>query len=536
MSYFYSNRESIDWMSLVDAYGESLIYRLGYTYQTLFNETHTRKTNPIIDALREDPAGFVGACEDAGNGTVNMDGTARLVVLVQMILYDLQNGPEGDGKEKGLRRHWYAYFKQFAQMFALALGKTRENEAGIFEMVDVQWSGRQSKIYGGFVDSGKVTYKNLWVEDISRMKEVFGLSEALFPGFYTIIGVEKDSLYDDYVKAAKAIGAVAIISGKGKNSKAAAEGVLRQLGWTIDHDPFGSSPLVVIHLSDHDFDGEGVIGPTFADQMRRYHNPIYEARIGITPDQVRVKLGDDQVWTASYGIKVSNKGYRQWADDKALFWAECVECHKTQFTVGYFTDSGRWSCNRCDGDLTITEESYDEPHGFEVEALRTSDYYEALVDALLQVTTWDNIVAGLRYQATPNSWNIISRVKEEGLEEVPRYRKIKEAIGKLEEAAYELETQFSNVLEDYVSTAVQDTQWEWLQLGDDPEVDKFKRHVVSEARSGWASPFRPFNVRDREDVVIAQLEANEELTDKLQALDIEDFEDVVQDVADTLYD
>ena len=504
---------------------------------SLQNEIRANRRNPLTYLLQQDPNKFVRACRIAGNGTENLDGTARAVVLTQMMLYDLISGPEGDDKEKALRRHWYAYFKQFSQMFAFALGKTKKNDQGIDEMVDLQWSGRLSKVYAGFVDSRQVTYKNLWVEDASRMMEVFGTYDVLYPGFQLIVAVEKDSLFGDFKAAAKALGAMAVISGKGKNSKAAAELMIRRLGWAKDSNPLEGYDTMVIHLSDHDFDGEGVIGPTFGEQLRRYLYNVVESRIGVKPEQVEDVTGD--AWNASYQVKVSNRGYREWADEKALFWVTCEDCAHEQYIIGGVYGSGLHTderCSKCGGILSIEETSYEEPHGFEVESLRSADYYRAMVDAILEHIDWDTVLEELRDQCVPSSWDIINDIKGRQLENVPRYQKIREAIRLLEEAQGQLDQNFEGLLNNYVDEAIDNTHDEWWELQDDPEIDDLKEHVVRAARGGYASVWRPFDRSVRSQVVIEALEAQEELTEQLEALDIVDFQDVVEAVRIALED
>jgi hypothetical protein len=529
------NGYKINWLGLNDSYGNALIFELGYSKDKLAEEIQTEHVNPLIKILQSDPVTFIQACERAGNGTTNMDGVARTVVLAQMVLYDTIHGPEQDGKQKALRRHWYAYFKQFSQMFAFAMGKVRKNEQGLDEMVDVQWSGRLSKVYGGFVDGGVVTYKDLWIEDASRMINVFGTFDELYPGFQLIIAVEKDSLFSDFVNAAKAMGAVAIISGKGKNSKAAAELMVRKLGWkNPQENTLDRYETMVIHLSDHDFDGEGVIGPTFGEQLRRYLGNVIEARIGVKPTQVQEIV--DNAWDASYQVKVSNKGYRDWANEKALFWATCAQCGHEQFVIGCDENgASQEECSNCGSfELNVLDESYDEPHGFEVESLRSADYYRAMVDAVVELVDWESIVSEMRRSAKPVSWDIISTIKTEKLDSIPQYHKIQEAISILQNAQSQLETEVDNVLSGVVEDTIHDMEWEWRDMGEDPTIDEFKDYVVQQARSGYGSVWRPFNLSERNQLIVDAIKDNSDVSEKLDVLDIENFDDVVTDVNDVL--
>ena len=529
------NNSKINWLGLNDSYGNALIFELGYSKDKLAEEIQTERVNPLIRKLQDDPLAFIQASERAGNGTTNMDGVARTVVLAQMVLYDTVHGPEQDGKQKALRRHWYAYFKQFSQMFAFAMGKVRKNEQGLDEMVDVQWSGRLSKVYGGFVDGGTVTYKDLWIEDASRMINVFGTYDELYPGFQLIIAVEKDSLFSDFVNAAKAMGAVAIISGKGKNSKAAAELMVRKLGWKNPQDnPLDRYETMVIHLSDHDFDGEGVIGPTFGEQLRRYLGNVVEARIGVKPTQVIDTL--DNAWDASYQVKVSNKGYRDWANEKALFWATCDSCEHEQFVIGCDEQgASQQECANCGSfELNVLVPDYDQPHGFEVESLRSADYYRAMVDAVCELVDWESVISEMRRAARPVSWDIVGAIKNERLDAIPRYHKIQEAIRILEEAEGQLVTEAESILGGVVEDYIHDMEWEWRDMGEDPTTDEFKDYVVQQARSGYGSVWRPFSITERNQLIVDAVKDNSDISEQLDALDIEDFENIVSDVVEAL--
>lgn len=524
------------WLKMLDRYANALLYHLDIN--ELAADIVVNRSNIIIDRLMKDPLGFIQAAEAAGKGKVNIDGIGRLVVIAQMLLYDHISGPEMDGKPKGLRRHWYAYFKQFSQMLAFALGKTRKNDEGNDEMIDVQWSGRLSKIYAAFVDSGAVTYRDMWVEDASRMMNIFDSYDRLFPGFQLILAVEKDSLFGDFVQAAKAMGAMAIISGKGKNSKAAAELMLRRLGWGHSQwsNNLGDHPTLVIHLSDHDFDGEAVIGPTFAEQLRRYLDDVREARIGVKPSQVEQSV--DSPWDASYALKTSNEGYSTWAYEKALFWATCSSCNHSQYVIGLGGADilpnedvvTGYECDQCSGALIVTQEDLSQPHGFEVESLRTAEYYKAIVDAVCELLPFEEIVVELRNEARPSEGDVLSALKRQLLEQLSQYQMIDAAINTLQNAQWDLQTKFNTLLETAVPDAVEATEDEWWNDGNDPSIDDLKDHVVSSARSGYASPYRPFNTNSRVEIVIDHVKQDESLINELKSLSVDDYSALIDTV------
>lgn len=537
---------NVNWLSKLDGYALALVNSLGYDPYELQGLISRNRENPLVSALRSDPKRFVAACSEAANGGApNLDGTSRAVVLCQMVLYDLQGGPEGDFKEKALRRHWYAYFKQFAQMFAFALGKVRPNDQGVDEMVDIQWSSRLSKVYSDFVDNGNVTYLDLWVEDASRMTDIIGRNDPLIPGINLVLAVEKDSLFGDFKGAARAVGAMALFSGKGKMSKAATEKALRLLGWTADSDPFDSG-VSVITLSDYDYDGHGVIMPTFGEQMRRYVRQVFEERIGVQPNQV-VESTDD-AWNASYQIKVSNEGYRRWADENALFWGECSNCGHEQFTVGLsevemgerlekgklvkypVSGIGSDGCAVCDNEIIVTSGEIEEPHGYEVESLRSADYYRAIVRAILRLFRLDFILERMRAFIAPSKYGIQNRMVEERLENNERYQKIQKAIDRLGEAQQQLRENIEGELDNEISETINSTADEWQALGDDPTEEDFEDYVVNQAASSWATVWRPFSQEDRNRFIIDRLNEDTELIETIDSLDIEDFGDVVDEV------
>ena len=208
------NDRNTDWVSLIDTWGMELLYELGYNPYDLPTDH-----NPITKAVKADVF-FVG--EHEHDKRFNRTSVSRLATICQMIVYDHQGGPEGDHKPKALRRHWYAWYKvNLAIPLSLQYGDD-PNEA----KWGLLWAGRLSTTYANFVDRDDITYKDLWVEDGSRMIKRF--AEELFRDANIIIAVEKDSLFPDFEEAGTALGAKVLYSGKGKSSKAAIERVLRE--------------------------------------------------------------------------------------------------------------------------------------------------------------------------------------------------------------------------------------------------------------------------------------------------------------------
>ncbi len=179
---------TINWSRHLTPFGRNLLFALGEVATALPTDY-----NPITRALKD--AGFVEQHKDMkGFSRVAL---SRIATLCQMVVFDAEGGPEGDGQPKALRRHWYAWYKtHFAQPLAMQLGDYHTNGQGVPEINDINWTQRLSTTYAEFVDTGRVTYKDLWVEDASRMMEQAWA--VLFRGFHVIVAVEKDSLFGDF--------------------------------------------------------------------------------------------------------------------------------------------------------------------------------------------------------------------------------------------------------------------------------------------------------------------------------------------------
>ena len=465
---------TMDWTQFLDDFGKAMLRRIDVDPERLPTDH-----NPITDALKV--SDFVALHED-------MDGfsriaLSRLATICQMAVFDWQEGPEGDGKPKALRRHWYAWYKtHFAQPFARQLGDVSVNAQGIEEVNDRAWAARLSQTYAEMVDSREVTYQDLWVEDASRMMAKNW--EALFRGCNIVLCVEKDSLFADFQPAAKALGAKSVYSGKGKSSKAAIEKVLREhFYWTPGNED--RTPLIVLHISDHDYDGEAVIGPTFGEQARRYSDHVYEARVGVKPEDVRAAGYDwEDKW---YTVKVSNKGYRAWAEEKGLFLAVCEFCGH-QYPV---VSTDRWDpeseCPEYGGQMEEIDIEESLPHGFEVEAMRTRDYYGLIVNALLQVLPFDYIVRKLREECTADADQAVAAIVERICEENENYQELLRRFEELERIKASFEARVRADLLEQARPRIKDFE----HLEDDPEPGEYREHV--QEADDWTGPWRPFS-------------------------------------------
>lgn len=510
------------WSNILSEFGNALLYALGESPDWLPTEY-----NPVTKALAQ--GDFVTKYGE-------MDGFSRMAVsklatICQMVVFDAIGGPEGDHKPKALRRHWYSWYKsKFAQPFAAQMGDVTANGQGILEMKDLSWTGRLSQTYAWFVDNAGVTYKDLWVEDASRM--MAQNYEALFSGCHIIVAVEKDSLFGDFKAPAAALGAKAVYSGKGKSSKAAIEKLLR------DYFEWGSEwgtteftadkPLIILHISDHDFDGESVIGPTFGDQARRYTPHILEARVGIKPEAV---INAGKTWEGSwYQVKVSNKGYQRWANQKALFATECTQCGHHWAVQGVLdmdkvvslnmpekelVQASRHRCPVCNGAAVWLRAGIDTAHGFEVEALTTRDYRALLVRALLQVLSFSYIVQRLREDCTADAYEAARAALANILEENESYQALAEEVRRLEEIKGTFESEIETNLYEIGLGHVGD----WEDDDDDPEPRDFVNHV--DLSSTYGGAWRPFDRLDRTKSLVEWLEEEADEAKELAAEEIE---------------
>lgn len=477
----------IDWTSKLDPFGRYIITELGGDPDSL-----STSENIITISLRDET--FVETYGEIKG--FNKSSMARVASVCQMVVFDHCNGPEQDGERKAMRRHWYAWFKTtFAQPFSEQLGEDIQGERW-----GRNWFALLSTTYSHFVDRLGLTYHDLWVNDASRMMK--GLYGRLFNECNIVICVEKDSLFDDFEPAAKAIGATAIYSGKGKSSKAGIEKLLKTtFYWQPDqqHDPFDAQdPLIVLTISDFDFDGESVIDPTFAAQLGRYTNHVVSARVGIQPGAFRIVTGrtwQDAVETNdAYAVKMKNSGYLKWAAEKALFWHKCRECGNAFVEQGADLCDEKTGkrfcfvkCPECGSSAEFLFVDKDTTaYGFEVEAMFTRDYYGLIVKALLTVLDFDYLVSKLRDECRADPRQAIVPAVQQILEENASYKKLLQEFERLEIIKSEFEDRAKNGLEAQAVSMV----GQWRNEEEDPTPDDFEAYV--KGVQGYVSVWRPF--------------------------------------------
>jgi hypothetical protein len=397
----------------------------------------------------------------------------RLATLAQMEILDYRQGPDEDGEPKALRRHWYSWWKtEFAQPYSQLLGQDIQEKAW-----GDRWASYLSQTYADLVDNEGVTYQDLWVKDASRMMETFW--SELFRHSNIIVCVEKDSLFGDFVAASRALGAKVLYSGKGKSSKAAIEKLLREaFHWQDDYDPFIDNPLYVLHISDFDYDGEAVIGPTFAEQCRRYTRNIHEARVGVNP--IHLQNAGYNLQESWYEIKMTRKPYKDWARQTAMKILDCDNCGPI-----VISQKASAMCPQC-GSMAfwLTDNT---AYGYEVESMRTREYYSLLVNALLSVMPLDIIIEGLRDDCRADLDIATDRIAEEICSNHSQYVSLREEMEELERRMGEFRLNIKQWFWDEGAGHEED----WREEEDDPEESNFLAHVQESNR--WSEPWRPFS-------------------------------------------
>jgi len=374
----------------------------------------------------------------------------RAQVICQQLMWNFGRfgkGPEGDGLPKTLRKLWYAGHKEALQYISKLLDVWRNKESG--QMNDVSANACMSTVYGEFVDTRLVTYLDMFVKDGSRQFEVFSVYNRLpNPLSNIVFCIEKDAAYEDCVRIAKALGAACALSGGGKMGKAGTENMVRQAlsSWYKTETPGDlvteENPCYVLVISDWDYDGESVIAPTFVEQMRRYipDDKMNWCRVGIKPEQVE-RLGHDLL-SKAYQVKYHvNSAYTRWCQANAIFdisgeayqgeeeFDRVVDQAKyLSPTLGYaLRDNGH--VLKHDTLKTIFELC--PPLGYELDALKRVEYAELIVEGLLTMISWDDLIDALSRKAWSNPSEVTESLVQAVLADNEDYQSLDQHITEL---------------------------------------------------------------------------------------------------------
>lgn len=485
---------------------DTTTYRIAHMIrELLWTEVDPTKENPVVRILIENPQEFLRQGNARFGRSFNMTSVSRCATLFQMMLYDATNGPDGDGKPKSLRRHWYHWFKtDFAQRFQNALSDYEWDVNGVVAkpMKNRDWEQRQSAVYAELVDVYDLTYLDLWIKDASRM--MTAIYDKLFPELNIVLAVEKNSLFEDFISPARAAGIPLVLSGAGKNGKAATELYLRQhFNWPGTYDENGDfnetftkeNPLIFVVVSDHDYDGEEVINDTFENQARRYTPHVITVRIGIKPEQVTITGGN--LADAVYEVKLNNTAYEKWALEKGIFITDCDYCGHQNITHG---DPARHLCESCSYALNPADLQQDTAYGLEVEAIRTRDYFPLVAQAILQALPFELIVAKLRENTRPDTYTAANTLTNAVIEDTEQLKTLNAELEKLKLLEEGYRQTARHIIETYAQKHIDD----FYDEGDDPTPEQFINHVAS--AGSYPSPWRPFSASRRTTLLIELLQ------------------------------
>lgn len=399
---------------------------------------------------------------------LSIPSISKIATVFMMIQFDDSNGIDNAGKPVSLRRHWYAWFKSFAQLFSQQARYEDIQQA----TWGIRWAGVLSKCYSEFVNTGLITYEDLWVRDASRMMQ--STHNPLFINANILICVEKDSLFEDFYLIGQRLGVTAVYSGKGVSSKGAIEKLINEhfCDCEIDVD----RPLHVLIITDYDYSGHKVISPTFYEQLSRYVKNVKAIRVGIYPQQIPEGLRLEK----AYQVKTGNKSSKDWADTYGICTYVCEDCG-----IGYLSMTEVTVCDKCNGNSIITN---NEVLGYEIEALPIADYSPLIVDMLLEVMSFDHIIDRLRFECIADIDMVTEQLMNEALSYNDHYTS--------------LLRQLNNIrvhISDSIRSSLEGNERNWEMDDDNPTVQDYINHVSNVYDY---SPWRPFKVADRNESMI----------------------------------
>jgi hypothetical protein len=211
--------------------------------------------------------------------------------------------------DRSLRGFWYSTVKPTLDKLGL-LTEQDSTEEGL-----TKWDAELSRYVAELVRLGEVSYQDLHIVDTSRQRatpanayrtvdpETYGYQVTAAPYPNIIISTEKDTVYGIIADIATFFGCSAI-SGKGQNSLAAMEDLLRQMKETADNQ---YAPIYILTMTDYDPAGY-YIANTFYNQVQDLraglgiNREVYIRRIGIFPAQ----LTADEIMQNWYTPKPAN--------------------------------------------------------------------------------------------------------------------------------------------------------------------------------------------------------------------------------------
>ena len=468
---------------------------------------HEWPSNPINEILRDEQL-WNHACQFPG---INGTSLARAQSICQQLMWQ-GKGPEDDQLPKTLRKLWYAGHKESFQRISERLKVWRKNG----KMDDTQANATLSKVYGEFVDTGLVTYLDLYVKDGSRTFQVWPEYERLpAPLGNILFAIEKDAAYEDVSLMARALGAAVAMSGGGKMGKAGTENMVRAAFSTRwDTETPGDlvtadNPLYVLVISDWDYDGEAVIAKTFVDQIERYIDKhlIQWVRVGIEPRQVTAMgyTPDDKAYRVKNDV---NGAYSEWCQRNGLFnvnghWVQGMD-HIEPYQIdrvlpSFLTQEEREQAieRPTHKDLVAIFKELS-PWGYELDALKRVEYATLVIDGLLEMIPWDTLIDTLSRKAWSNNDTVTQDLVRDILKDNPEYSALAEHLEELKEwfaaKVQELEDkaeEFESDLYKELFTLVEQHDEDDRIKDNDPytDVDQLVRHMRRKDIWNYWQPF-----------------------------------------------
>lgn len=509
---------------------------------------------------------------------------ARAQVICQQVLwhhgnYGSERGPEGDNVAKTLRKLWYAGHKAAFQQISNRTGAWRLSE-GVIN--DKSANQALSVICGEYVDTGKVTYLDLFCEDGSRSFYYNSYYHLPDPYANILICVEKDAAYADMVSVGKALGAKCVVSGGGKMGKAATEKILRTcFSYYFETNTPGDvvtsgNELYIIVISDWDYDGEQVIAPTFVQQIYRYipNHLVKWTRVGVRPEHLE-RFGRDVVAdpSVSYEAKNStNGGYSNWCAEKACYifdgqlfngLSEIMSHDEYAFGLAlenagidqdlvfpqYDNDEAydlrdeidEWYWNDAQGlhprlrkldhkQLVALYEHFI-PLGFELDALRRVEYAEIMAEGFAELVDLDDLLDYLSEEEAPNVDSVADELTNHIVRNNASYdeigRHINDLQAEFDKALEELRgtrQKFRNRVAKAMNQCVQFRAEDERVFEDDPDptvMDLAERLKERFEESDHADHWQPYSSYDRDRLLYQITESDKaSLVKRLEGLTI----------------
>lgn len=205
-----------------------------------------------------------------------------------------------------LRGFWYSTVKPVLSR----LGKLQT----LTDETITAWDQKLSKYMAEAVRDGLCTYQDLMIVDRSRPRESgaplyttpsmafqYEVSAGLYPNI--VLCTEKDTVVPILQQVASITGC-SWLSGKGQNSYAAMEDLLRQIEYALSNRDHS---ILFLSVTDYDYSGYS-IADTFQTQAESLKHEfrirdIYADRLGISPDQIT----DTELAENAYYVKNADK-------------------------------------------------------------------------------------------------------------------------------------------------------------------------------------------------------------------------------------